>query len=162
MQKRKEKIIHKHSPAITIWEGIGIQGTTTLHIIRGSINSGTYTEILGENLLVTIGTLYPDGYELQQDNAKPHTSHCTKQWLTEHGIRVVSWPAWSPDLNIIENVWAIMKDRLEKSERRTLSEWTLEIQKIWNELGPDFLKSFFDSLPRRIEMRITANGDTIK
>ncbi len=65
---------------IMIWGGIGIRGTTTLHLSRGSINSETYTEILGENLLVTIGMLYPDGYELQHDNARPHTSHYTKQW----------------------------------------------------------------------------------
>jgi hypothetical protein len=55
-----------------------------------------------------------------------------------------------------------MKNKLEKSEKRTLSEWTLEIQKIWDEIGADLLKSLFDSLPRRIEMCIAANGDTIK
>jgi hypothetical protein len=38
----------KHSPAIMIWGGIGIRGTTTVHLSRGSINSETHTEILGK------------------------------------------------------------------------------------------------------------------
>jgi hypothetical protein len=85
-KKRKGKMIPKHLPAIMIWGGIGIRGTTTLHLIRSSTSSETYIEILGENLLVTFGMLYPDRYELQQDNARPHTSRYTKQWLSEYGI----------------------------------------------------------------------------
>jgi hypothetical protein len=60
-------------------------------------------------------------------------------------FKVILWPPGSPDLNIIENVWSTMKNKLEKLEKRTLSEWTLEIQKIWDEIGADLLKSLFDS-----------------
>jgi transposase len=109
-----------------------------------------------------MSVLYPDGYILQQDNAPPHTASRTTNWLKENGIRKVKWPPGSPDFNIIENLWALMKDKLQKSEPKTTEEWAQEIQKIWDNLDPDLLKSLFDSLKNRIEKCIEAKGATVK
>ncbi len=44
----------------------------------------------------------------QQDNAKPHTAAITTAWLRSRRVRVLNWPACSPDLSPIENVWCII------------------------------------------------------
>lgn len=53
-------------------------------------------------------------YVLQQDNARPDTAAYTRDWFTQNQVTVMEWPAASPDLNPIENVCQIMKDRVEK------------------------------------------------
>ena len=47
----------------------------------------------------------PD-YIFQRDNIPVHTSRLARSYFNENNISVLSWPARSPDLNIIENCWA--------------------------------------------------------
>ena len=52
----------------------------------------------------------------QQDNAPVHTSREKQRWLHDQGINVIQWPAQSPYINIIDNIWddigrAIMRER---------------------------------------------------
>jgi transposase len=48
----------------------------------------------------------------QQDNARPHKAKVCLKWFEDHGIKLVEWPANSPDLSPIENIWAELKRRL--------------------------------------------------
>jgi hypothetical protein len=96
-----------------IWGGISLRGTTTLKFSTSGIKSAEYIDILRENLLPTMEVLYPDSFVLQQDNAPAHTAIDTIKWFQENNLKVVRWSACSPDLNPIENVWKIMKDKVD-------------------------------------------------
>ncbi len=124
-----------------------------------------YIEILKANLLSFYlnvkGTVTRPGSLLfQQDNAKPHTAEATISWLKENKIYGCDWPPYSPDLNLIENLWGIIQDKLYScNERlRTSEEVWAEIQKIWwNDLSPYVVK-MYKSMPYRIEEVIERGG----
>lgn len=42
-----------------------------------------------------------------QDNAPVHTARLVRDALEQIDINVIDWPPYSPDLNPIENLWAL-------------------------------------------------------
>lgn len=57
--------------------------------------------------------LYADSIFLH-DNALIHKSYLVKRWLEEMGIEVMEWPVYSLDLNLIENLWFLLKEKIYK------------------------------------------------
>ena len=64
----------------------------------------------------------------QQDNAPVHKSKIIGNFFQENEWKVLEWPAYSPDLNHIENLVAILQQRLRK---QTVFWENLE-EKVWN------------------------------
>ncbi len=52
----------------------------------------------------------------QQDNAKPHSATIPTAWLHSRRVWVLNWPACSPDLSPIENIWHII---IQKNTSKT-------------------------------------------
>lgn len=51
-------------------------------------------------------------FQFQQDNASIHTARKTMKFFAEERVPVVAWPAKSPDLSIIENVWHLLSQEV--------------------------------------------------
>ena len=126
------------------------------------MNGDLYRQILREDLLGTIEWhgMDKDNIIFQQDNDPKHTANLTKQWLEDNRVKVLDWPAQSPDLNPIEHLWNEMDRRLRRLEIpvRTQDQLWDAIQKIWVELGSDVCKKLVDTMPTRINDVIKANG----
>jgi transposase len=102
---------------------------------------------------------YGENWVLFQDNAKPHTSRFTKSWLQDKNIEILPWPPYSPDLNPIENLWVIMKNRLEKENCKNIQVLEKKIREIWDEVTISTLKNLINSVPTGIEQCIQKNGE---
>ena len=62
------------------------------------------------------------------DNAPAHASRFTRDWLHQHGIKedqIMAWPAYSPDLNPIENLWSILKQKIYANGKQYSSKDSL-------------------------------------
>ena len=130
----------KHSIAAHVYMGISYWGVTKLKFVTGThkqaskfvnpktkrlhtgVGSQEYTEVLSQlfvpegNRLFQGAGKWADKWQLQQDNARPHTTDANKAYIEANVPRrkFPAWPANSPDLSPIENMWAWMEGKLHK------------------------------------------------
>lgn len=98
------------------------------------------------------------------DNAPAHTAKKTQELMRTWGIKTVKWPANSPDLNPIEGVWALLKQRIHDRRPRPTDAKSIRkaLEEEWARLKPEDYRKIIDSMPNRIEAVIQANGGHIR
>jgi len=155
----------KHPPSVMIWGcfcGIGGRGSLYLLPPKTTMNSVRYMEVLRSHLLPWMARL--GATKFLQDGAPCHTAKKVKAFLKEKNVSVMDWPGNSPDLNPIENLWAIMKRRLKKLPNiSSLPLLMRAIRIMWTrDLPISLMKKLARSMPTRLKMCLKNKGQMTK
>jgi hypothetical protein len=151
--------------SIMIWGCITSKGVGTLYMTEENINAEHYKVILDEMVWPVIAKNFPDNnYIYQDDNATPHRAGIIKEYAAEQQLKTMTWPACSPDLNIIENVWAVLKMNIQRHlcEINTLDDLKSVILKCWDSLEQSYIKRLYLSIPRRLRAVRLSKGHLTK
>ena len=98
-----------------------------------------------------------------QDGASCHTAKSTCEWLKSNKINFIDdWPAQSPDLNPIEKVCKIIKDRIDFTNITSQQDLFERIKKEWSILTIKEIRNLISSLPRRIDAVVQQKGNNTK
>ena len=134
------------------WAAISSFGRLSLVFVEGRMNSNSYLTMLEANLVPFLQKYRRLKFIFQQDNASIHVSSASKQWFTAKKIDLLDWPAKSPDLNIIENVWSLLAKDVYDNSRQfdNISQLKEAIEKAWGRFSVEKLKKLYDSCHRRM------------
>ena len=74
------------------------------------------------------------------------------------------WPANSPDLSPISNMWAILQDEVDKVDPLPSNLTALEkiVKDAWSKISPELLENLFKYMPGRVQAVLEATGCNVK
>ncbi|GFX03079.1 transposable element Tcb1 transposase [Trichonephila clavipes] len=131
-------VMHHHT-GIMVWGGIGYHSRTPVVCIAGTLNSQR---------------------SISEDNARPHVARVVQRFFVNHQIELFLWPARSPDISPIENLWSMVAQRLTQitPPAATPDQLWQRVEADWSAVPPKIIQSLFESMPRRVVAVISNNG----
>lgn len=150
----------KRRPGIMVWGAISKNGARYICRIKGKITSDSYVKMLEEVLLNDANEDLPVEWIFQQDNAPVHTARNSKQFFEDREIRVLEWPPYSPDLNVIENLWGIVSKKVYKNgkEYQSADELWESVSSAFLNIPDSVIEKLYKSIPERLITVIEKKG----
>lgn len=102
---------------------------------------------------------------LQEDGDPSHGMRkrgLAQEYKEAHGIQNLVHPAQSPDLNPIEGIWSIIKQRLRRRIFDNEEEMKQALQEEWDKITMEEIRHRIADMPRRCAMLIKSSGKPIR
>ncbi|KAG1180104.1 hypothetical protein G6F70_001994 [Rhizopus microsporus] len=105
-----------------------------------------------------------DSLVLMEDGAPIHRAKIAAEWKEAKGLQKMPWSAQLPDLNPIENLWSMMKKRVNAlcPHARNLQAMEVVLESVWSDFTPVAINKLIDPMPRRVKDVIKARGEPTK
>ena len=158
----------KFPQSVMVWGAMSSAGVSDLCFLKSSVNAAVYQDIMVISWNISWCQLPINSLEIASSSSSRILLHCTAKstqaWCENSHVHVLDWPANSPDLNPIENLWGIVKKKLHKHEPNTCEQLKDAIKTCccWNEVTPHECQQLIHSMPHCIEAVIKARGDATK
>lgn len=159
LDPRNCKISFKHGGGnVMVWTCFSANGVGPFHKIDGKMDRFMYKNILETKMIPHAEWNMPLRWVFQQDNDPKHTSMLVKEFLEENGVQVLDWPAQSPDLNPIENLFAILKRSVSGKRFKNRNELFETLETEWRRIPECVIINLIESMPRRCAEVIKNKG----
>ena len=129
--------------------------------LHGKINATIYKEILKKHV-PSLRTAINQPAVFMQDNTPCYTAKSVKTFLSEEDVTAMEWPAQSPGMNPIENIWKLLNERAKEKNSRNIKELWTNLKGEWEKIPIDECKTSIHSCSKRCQAVIESKGLPIK
>ena len=133
------KVPHGHWKTLTLIAALCIDGVTAPYVIDGAMDGATFVAYVEQVLAPTLAK----GDIVFMDNLRTHKVQGVREAIAAVGATVRYLPAYSPDLNPIEQAFAKLKAALRKGATRTVTALIKLIGKLIKAFAPDECANYF-------------------
>ncbi|GFU23191.1 transposable element Tc3 transposase [Trichonephila clavipes] len=151
--------------SIMVWAGIMINGHTRPHVVaNGTMTGQRYIdEVLLPDVRLFRGAV-GDKFVFMDDNSTCHRTLAVQDCLDSEGIQHLVWPARSPDLNPIENVWDALGRQVAGRNYPPTNKNTLicALTEEWDKLSQQLLDNVVQNANDGCHLPINADPKLIK
>lgn len=147
----------KFPESVMIFGAIGKNFKSNLVIINGTISASDYQKILEDSLVLEY--MSKPGNEslvFQQDGASCHTA--SAGFVRKYCNLLGMWPSNSPDLNVIEHLWSIIKRAVEEVNPPDIQSLIETIKNAWDGVQISVINNLVESFQRRCALVLTMKG----
>lgn len=150
--------------SVMVWGAIALGKKSELVIMDRSKRTATdFVDQVYDGSLLQ----FMDGFVnpiLMEDGAPVHRSNAPKHWREQMNLKKMVWPAQSPDMNPIENLWMQMKDKVSRKHAAsmTVAELTKNIKDAWTEITIEDIDTLIMSMPARVNELVKQRGGSTR
>ena len=150
----------KHPISVMIWGCFSYFGVGRIKVVSGTMKSNNYIDVLKEKMLPSANDIFKGGpYIFQDDSAPCHRSKTVREWHKINGVQTLEWPGNSSDLNPIDNLWGILKQRIRAKKLKSRSELISAIVRVWHhEIDVQLCQNLIASMKSRLQVVIKNSG----
>ncbi len=153
--------------SIMCWGGFSVRGGRT-DLVEipppGGLTGVRYRDLIVRPQIVPAARAIGNNFMLLQDNAPCHTANVVRTYMDQNNIERFDWPAKSPDLNPIENLWDFLKRMVQKriTAQSRLADLRRILQEEWRRIPVPYLRKLAYSMRRRLRACIAVQGGSTK
>lgn len=153
-----KKSVKHGGGSIMVWGSISSEGVGPLIRLQGNINARVYQNLLRQYAIPYMKECEAKPPIFMQDNAPCHTAKTVLAYLQTEQVEVMKWPAQSPDLNPIENIWKIIGQNARRKNPKNTEELYRYVREEWHAITNDQCKKLIDSCASRCAAVINNKG----
>ena len=93
----------------------------------------------------------PANWAFLQDNDPKHKAKSTMRFLKRRvRDRLISHPAQSPDLNVLEDIWSYLDRKIKEADVKTVDALKRRLKKEWFAMPWEEIRNSVESMPARL------------